>query len=135
MKVAVYGTLKSGYGNHDLLRDAKFIQNDWIGVDAVGGHSYPMAKINPKSKIFLAAEVYEINDGILKMLDMLEGEGVLYKRIEALTLHGQDVFVYHIIARVHSFSNVDVEAVDEEGNQYYSWPSYTEATDIPTETD
>ena len=82
MKLFVYGTLKRGYGNHRLLRDATFLGQDtttdkFMLVDC--GFPY---MFRPKLDLLLSGipekrvvgEVFEtFNPEIVKDLDRLEG--------------------------------------------------------------
>lgn len=87
--VFVYGTLKKGYGNHRLLRAAKYLGVGY-SVDKyfLAGRGIPFAipeKLSRKeNKVFpIQGEIYDISsykDTILQNLDWLEGEGVLYHR-------------------------------------------------------
>jgi gamma-glutamylaminecyclotransferase len=122
MKVAVYGTLKRGFGNHHFLRDAKFIENDWVMIDAVASCGFPMARISEDSKNFLQCEVYSISDEILLNLDQLEGEGFLYKRVKTKTRKGNNVWVYHILQSIHSMSDVDLVGQNKQDEFFYAWP-------------
>lgn len=83
MKVFVYGTLKKGYGNNVLLRNAKFIEDRVIQGYELLYAGFPVAVPNETSSIL--GEVYEISDDddfTLSRLDRLESEGSMYNRIE-----------------------------------------------------
>lgn len=80
-KVFVYGTLKKGYGNHSLLREAKFIGEALtlkrFRLFDVG---FPYA-VPSQRGARLKGEVYEVNSPeIMKALDWLEGYPSHYKR-------------------------------------------------------
>lgn len=82
MKIAVYGTLKQGYGNHRLLEGKTMLG---IGVTDIryniisGGFPIIMAS---DDGLPVKVEVYDISDDAecLQNLDALEGEGVMYDR-------------------------------------------------------
>ena len=86
MKVAVYGSLKRGYGNHRVMKNAngKYLY-DAVSTDAhyiLDGHSYPYineAPSNPE-KGKLSVEIYEVSEEGLLHLDALEGHPTFYKR-------------------------------------------------------
>ncbi len=79
-KVFVYGTLKKGFKLHHHLENAKFLGEGFIwGYDLYNVGWYPAA-IKGTGKIF--GELYEMDDETLKLLDQVEDEGFLYKRIE-----------------------------------------------------
>ena len=80
MKVFVYGTLKQGFYNHGVLAGATYIGTDIVtGYSLVDLGAYPGAVEDNEGAII--GEVYYINPEILERLDILEGEGTLYKRI------------------------------------------------------
>lgn len=98
--VAVYGTLKRGYGNHRLLETSKFLGTDRIeGFDMYnlysGGfpgilHSKSVRSV--ENTIFI--EVFEVDEDTFMRLDCLEGydedeptEG-LYDREQVMTQYG-----------------------------------------------
>lgn len=81
--VAVYGTLKRGYGNHRLLADARYVG------DAVSGSAFQLFTVGfpvilpgtpaaPGKPI--AVELYEVTRRELARLDRLEGNGRMYQR-------------------------------------------------------
>lgn len=79
--VAVYGTLRSGYGNHRWLKDSKFIA---VGKTA-GKHTMYASGIpfvveeEPTSQIVV--EVYDCTETVIKnSLDVLEGHPGSYNR-------------------------------------------------------
>jgi len=95
MKVAVYGTLKHGHGNHACLEGAHFVGTDYIRGQLYDLGPYPAAKRSADPNTLISVEVYEINDTILKRLDRLEGVPVLYTRESVFTERkGDRVFAY-----------------------------------------
>ena len=94
-KVFVYGTLKSGKSNHDLLKGQKF-----LGRSAVLGQykfvdlgPFPAVVMDPScspnSPTMIVGEVYEIEDAALVALDILEGHPNFYSRKEIDTAFGK----------------------------------------------
>lgn len=82
MYVFVYGTLKKGYHNHDLLKDSVFIQDlvtppifEMKSVSASGG--FPCLVEGDKA---IHGEVYFCNKETLTNLDRLEGVPHMYQR-------------------------------------------------------
>jgi gamma-glutamylaminecyclotransferase len=79
--VAVYGTLKNGFGNHQLLESSY-----WAG-DGKTVHAFPL-EIDGLPYLHDASgvghrvdvEVYEVDDATLADLDRLEGHPHFYKR-------------------------------------------------------
>lgn len=72
-KVFVYGTLKAGYGNNRLLEKAKFIG------EAVTQKAFSLSDCgfpymhNGDERHPVRGEIYEIDEEILRNLDILEG--------------------------------------------------------------
>lgn len=75
--VFVYGTLKDGYCNHRLLKDCSYVPAIAMKVDLYAGHDYPFAK---KGDGIVFGELYEVDDNIIKKIDMLEGHPNYYRR-------------------------------------------------------
>lgn len=94
IRVFVYGSLMSGLSNHIYMKRAGgvFIAEDTINATL---HAYcPYFPAVTISDDEVKGEVYEIPNSGLKVLDRLEGEGVLYKRVTLTTLKGEEVEVY-----------------------------------------
>lgn len=74
-KVFVYGTLKRGYGNHRLMRNARFISEAVTGrkfqLQCNGG--FPSLFNSTSSAGKVIGEVYEVGMETLESLDTLEG--------------------------------------------------------------
>lgn len=88
-KVAVYGSLRQGMGNHRILDGAELVgQYDVVmraKMISLGG--FPgLLKDDDFSPVTI--EVYEVNDCILDRLDRLEGHPTFYKREETGTPAG-----------------------------------------------
>lgn len=84
--VFVYGTLKQGFHNHQVLnRDAQYLgkartlRDDWLMYDTGGFpvvmRSSPIAKGN-----FIYGEVYSVTPDNMIRLDGLESNGSMYQR-------------------------------------------------------
>ena len=82
--VFVYGTLKRGYGNNRLLRDAKFIDSGvtLMPYDLRDLGAYPVVVDRKRARV--AGEVYEVTKEELKRLDGLEGYPNMYGRKKIL---------------------------------------------------
>ncbi len=77
--VFVYGTLKKGYKLHFYLKNAKFIGYGYVnGYDMYIVDWYP-AVVKGRGRVY--GEVYEVCQETLDILDGVEEEGFLYKRI------------------------------------------------------
>ena len=81
----VYGTLKQGHYNHNLLQAAKYI------ADVTTQYAYPMIQLDVPYPYLLdregegypiKGELYKINAATLTMLDILEGCPDHYRRRE-----------------------------------------------------
>jgi len=83
MYLFVYGTLKKGFHNHDLLENAEFV------CKATTKEKYPMVNTEEYFPYLIddkgvghhtQGEVYKIDETILAMLDILEGYPEHYDR-------------------------------------------------------
>lgn len=84
-KVMVYGSLKKGFGNHGLLRDATY-----VGEVAIDG--FDMFSLGPFPAIqegegHVEGELYEVDTRTLASLDRLEGHPVMYERTDIIATH------------------------------------------------
>jgi len=90
IKVFVYGTLKQGYGNHRVMERA---QGRFLGCDkirdfaCINAMSFPYAIKQDGATII--GEVYELDEGGLYHLDMLEGYPHHYQREMITTKYGE----------------------------------------------
>jgi gamma-glutamylaminecyclotransferase len=78
--VAVYGSLKRGFGNHRLLEQAQFVgvgETPPIYQMRGAGRSYP-GIFSGDSRV--QVEVFSVTDSELKRLDQLEGHPSFYNR-------------------------------------------------------
>lgn len=95
MRLAVYGTLKSGYNNHIFLKNATLLGEEVIEgfklFYSYGDSGFPVAKFDKDSS--LLAEIYEINEEILRGTDRLEANGFMYNREIIQTSYG-DTYLY-----------------------------------------
>lgn len=81
LRVGVYGTLKTGYGNHRLLQDADFVGTGKTKSRyplEVDGLPYLHDQEGTGENVTL--EVYDVNPETLRKLDQLEGHPQFYKR-------------------------------------------------------
>ncbi|WP_203301445.1 gamma-glutamylcyclotransferase [Marinobacter sediminum] len=100
-RVAVYGTLKRGGSNSELLKDAIVLGEDWLtGLTLYDLGPYPGALAEPSTGVMV--EVFEVNDYTLQQLDRLEDffpqapEESLYLRREMSTQFGLAwVYIYN----------------------------------------
>jgi gamma-glutamylcyclotransferase (GGCT)/AIG2-like uncharacterized protein YtfP len=99
--VAVYGTLKRGYGNHALLHGADFIAEAYTEDKyplVVHGSGLPFLVDKPGVGKNVKVEVYLVDKDTLEALDMLEGHPDWYERKQKNVLCtglSGDGFDYH----------------------------------------
>lgn len=78
-KIAVYGTLRNGFGNHRYLKNSKFIgTGKTVESFTLSANGIPFVHKDPLHNVVV--EVYEVNDNDLKNIDSLEGHPNWYKR-------------------------------------------------------
>ena len=96
--LAVYGTLKQGYGNHRLLEgwqkvcDAMTVKNNFW-MDNLGDRGFPIVYHIPEGEMNqIQVEVYEIpSDEALRPVDRLEGHPEWYRREKHLFVDNEGV--------------------------------------------
>lgn len=95
--VFVYGSLKQGFWNNDLL-----IGSDFIGQGVTLDANYRMISlggfpgVKHDGECSIAGELYCVNDEVFARLDRLESNGYMYQRVET-------------------------EVVDQDGELYSAW--------------
>ena len=77
--VFVYGTLRKGFGNHHLLRNAKFI-GEGLTKEKYSLYATSIPYVVKEPLIRIKGELYEVDDFILEELDYLEGHPHFYER-------------------------------------------------------
>ena len=96
--VFVYGSLKRGFGNHDVLGDSEF-----IAKTRTVGRCYNMISLGAfpgvidKGEYDIEGELYSVDDYTMDALDMLEGEGYLYRRRKVGLASGHTAWIYFLI--------------------------------------
>lgn len=79
MKVAVYGTLKRGWGANHFLETSMFLGTTTLPGTMYSLGLYPGVVLDNKSEF--EAEVFELaSDKLIDRLDSYEGNGYLYNR-------------------------------------------------------
>tara|TARA_R100000734_G_C3317632_1_gene110970 strand:- start:3023 stop:3433 length:411 start_codon:yes stop_codon:yes gene_type:complete len=83
-KVFVYGTLKKGFHNHDIIDGGNYIGTaqsvEKFNMINLGG--FPAVLYNSDDGYQISGEIYQVTPKILQRLDILEGEGTFYNRVE-----------------------------------------------------
>ena len=95
MLVAVYGTLKKGFGNHRIIEHCKYIGSDLLeGFDLYDLGPFP-GVVKGNDKVFV--EIYQLdNEGTKRSLDQLEGYPVLYNKNTVFTNFGPaTIYIYN----------------------------------------
>ena len=106
--VFVYGSLKSGYGNHPLLveGDAKFLG------EAETAMRYKMLSLGGFPGVVeggddsIKGEVYEVDDDTFRSLDFLEGYPSFYTRKQVEVHDGTLAWMY-ILAKPEQYDDCE----------------------------
>lgn len=126
----VYGTLKKGESNHDILScdlcqgghnscyrflgSARTIQR----FDMYCCGSYPIAVVNPLGAP-IEGEVYEINDQTLAFIDELEGHPDFYRRRQIVLDTGHMAWVY-----IWNREQLDFEQLVSPSGGFLRWSGH-----------
>lgn len=99
-KIFVYGSLKKGFHNSELLEDCVFLgefkTKDYFRMLDLG--SYPAVYFD-ESGFRVTGELYEIEDDMLRQVDYLEGYPKFYNRIEIELYDSEEkAFIYYFDA-------------------------------------
>ncbi len=117
MLVAVYGTLKKGYGNHSVISAHKLVGSDYLRISALEDCGFPCVKFNKDSNIKLFVELYEVNtEEGMNRLDSLEWVPTLYHRLYTKTVWGKDVCVYEYTDKLNG---IDYNCLEQEWENDY----------------
>ena len=109
--VFVYGTLLKGERNHHLLENASFVSDGYItNFFMFNLGTYPgIQKSNKDCKVI--GEVYLVDKETLNLLDELEEEGYMYKKVMASVYCNNiiiDAYVYeYILEKYNDVLNVE----------------------------
>src|SRR5690606_26884300 len=91
IRVAVYGTLKRGHGNHYLLANpnvaflGRTILTGPYHMVSLGGFPAVVRSPDVKLQNRILCEVYRIDEETLEALDILESNGQFYTRDQVVT--------------------------------------------------
>lgn len=106
----VYGTLKRGYRNHQLLEKSSYMGKGTIsGYDLYDLGSFP-AIIRGTGEVY--GELYEIDTETMKKVDWLESEGSLYIKMPVnVSQDGKMIIAitYIFNRQVHNAKKIDRE--------------------------
>lgn len=108
MKLAVYGTLRKGYGLNSYLSEGKF-----IGMFRLNNFNLYMSGGLPtikEGKESVVVEVYEITEDLLQILDRVEGVSSGFYKRKLVKINDFDVYVY---VGGYSFNENDCRLVED----------------------
>lgn len=89
-RVFVYGTLRRGYYNHELLKSSEYLgdYHTGLGYTKIQGPGFPFLVKDPDGEGCLG-EVYNVTSLTLEMLDRLESHPDFYVR-SLITVDGME---------------------------------------------
>lgn len=103
IKVSVYGTLLSGFGNNRLLKDSKLLGESTVKGTMYSYGPYPYVALTHYDKIGdVKVEVWEVDEPTLRRLDGLEGYPDFYDRSLVTTKDFGETWIYNIEKRGNS---------------------------------
>ena len=124
--IAVYGSLRKGFGNHYIVENSKYL-GDFQTKPEFSLYSlgfYPGLKLNGNTSITM--EVYEVNDKTAERVDRLEGytpggHNTFYDKIPIETPYGEaSVYIY--------VNDIPQERLVESGD----WKAFKQSYFSPT---
>lgn len=124
-RVFVYGSLKRGRHNNDILYDGRFIgervtqDETWV-MRSLGGFPGVVKEFHGGRSASIYGELYEVDDMTLARLDRLESNGQFYNReLVKLRDESEPAWMYVLINH-HSFGR-DMQPLYEGDNFIYRW--------------
>jgi len=94
--VFVYGTLRGSHGNHRLLFNSEYIEEDVIFGKSLYVNGLPYVHDGPDEE-FVVVEKYRVDVDTLLVLDQLEGHPYFYHRIRVVGTNGRPGWLYQIV--------------------------------------
>ena len=124
-RVFVYGSLKRGRYNNDLLRESRFIgeritqDETWI-MRSLGGFPGVVKQYHGGLSASICGDLYEVDDMTLARLDRLESNGHFYNReLVKLRDESEPAWMY-VLINSHSFG-MTMQPLYEGDNFIYRW--------------
>ena len=93
--VAVYGSLREGFGNHSLLGDSQLKSEEVLEGEYTMLHLGGFPGVVLEGTTPITVEVYEIDEDTFSRLDMLEGYPSFYNRKQVETRAGM-AWIYYL---------------------------------------
>ena len=124
--IAVYGTLKKGFGNHYLIEQAEYLGEDYLPFKAIQGTGFPITEFDfkkiPTTDKYLKVELYKVTDlDQLKSIDALEGHPNWYQRKFINTLSGKTVEVYNMFNTIVTEQEKEFFVEEKDGKKFFNW--------------
>lgn len=93
--IAVYGSLRKGYGNHAILKDAELVSTEVVNIPfkmvSLGG--FP-GLVPDESNHNITIEIYRVNETEYRRVERLEGYPHFYQKALINTSQGElEVYV------------------------------------------
>lgn len=120
-KLFVYGSLKQGFGNHDLLENSKF-----LGAYDTSSANYRMVSFGAFPGVieldgqdehcYILGELYEVDDDTLALVDRLEGNGHFYTRKVVELSETDDTIEAWMYLLPESYLNMEI--VNQKNSRY-----------------
>lgn len=127
-RIAVYGTLKQGWGNHRLLMKEPSYAG-YVMMDSISGVGFPSMKLGNKEKLYV--EVYDVTEEEFRNVDRLEGyeEGrvpTFYNRVKTdvvnlETSEVESVWIYEIVRDITDVVREVCEETCTAQGSVYTW--------------
>ena len=80
--IFVYGTLRPGASNSWRMRGAKYLGESQVAARLYRISWYPALRLDKSEANWVHGAIYEVNDELLRELDLYEGED--YRRVRTL---------------------------------------------------
>jgi len=121
--VAVYGSLKKGFGNYPLLSTSNFLGECTIsGFRMFSFGAFPFVLKDMRSNYPIHCEVYEVSNETLQHLDYLEGYPQFYNKDNVSTPYGRAT-IYVLNRSLDSITSPEIKTGNwtHDFNRYNSY--------------
>lgn len=104
MIVFVYGSLRKGFGNHELLSNSDFLGRTKVkDMDMYNLGAFPMCF---EGDGIITVEAYDVSESTLKTLDRLEGIPTFYDRKWVTATNRQEGWIYVGVSKGYMYNKV-----------------------------